>query len=593
MDETIKRKLTPTETITNSIPKIIEAFVMFYGESEREKITQKFNDFLVVGYIPPDTIKSNLRNINNVKSDVLKTELFSKITGIHEINDDLNNVIFDNYSLEYESLHPINKYIKYKNDISKTYLKKDVLLFIQKIYPNTTEENLDKLLEQEYFKKIDELVIEYKKIINQYKDHLNKYLSYYEYINKCDDLKKSLEKKYIKKLVEELRPLLNDDEYSNIQSMLHNDYYSTIQNISPKTKNYFGYSLNNIPLIDCFSKENEEVLLNGADWKIRSIKKDRIQYFKNLGLDLGDDYYKYTEYPDIDKYIPSKDIVEKITTTIKQMHTEKMNEYFTSLPEYIENRTRIEKKELLDKEDGYDAKMYENVGTGITTNIKVENGEYILYPLLIFGINDDTQYFDHRLIHEFNHIYESYLINVLGNDYSAVSGWDVVTGKINNSLPKNVSLEEKQEKRDYELFNEIINELISQEISQIMTDMDIYVFNNKNDKKIKHGTSYERMTFLVYDFYETYKKEIIASRKNNNISIIFNAVGKENFEELNNLFHEFNEHFSVLSTYYEMLKNYKNSIETEETIIFKRILEKEENILQKMREYNMKNVNKI
>lgn len=166
-------------------------------------------------------------------------------------------------------------------------------------------------------------------------------------------------------------------------------------------------------------------------------------------------------------------------------------------------------------------------------------------------------------------------------------GWDILSGTISNQSQETVSLDERTEKRNYELFNEIINELIAQEISTIISDAGIYIFNTKEDKKITGGTSYENTRFLVKNFYETYKKEILESRKYGNLEIIYNAVGKENFEELNQLFYEYNEHFNIGLGMLKVYEDLENNVETELTKKFKDLVARRNNILAKMEEHNM------
>jgi len=156
---------------------------------------------------------------------------------------------------------------------------------------------------------------------------------------------------------------------------------------------------------------------------------------------------------------------------------------------------------------------------------------------------------------------------------------------INSQSQKIVFLEEDKEKRKYELFNEIINELISQEITGVLFKLDGYVFNNSDNALISGGTGYEDTVFLVKQFYQRYKKEIIESRKNGNIELLFNAVGKENFEALNELFGIFNEHFSGYG-FNSLIENLSNGIENEQTQLFQKIKNRRDKILIAMEEYN-------
>ena len=161
-----------------------------------------------------------------------------------------------------------------------------------------------------------------------------------------------------------------------------------------------------------------------------------------------------------------------------------MNEYYTSLEEYKINSERIEKEGLLDKEHGYNANAYERNRTFISSNIKNSESGKIMYPMLCISMGGLSEYIDHALIHELNHVYELTLQKIEGNKYYAKSGWDQVDGEYDTDAPDIVSLEDRKTKREYELFNEIINELISQEITEILFTSNGYIFNTQANAKI-------------------------------------------------------------------------------------------------------------
>lgn len=588
MTESTYRKLNPTETIINSLPAIIEAFVTFYGEDERERITSKLTNMLVIGYASPSDMLSTIRNSNTAKSNVLINEFLDKITDKEEDRDKLSKLFFGNYQFDFPSLQPINKYMNYINgNNTSDYRKKDVVEFLQQINPETTVDNLDELIKSGKFKSIDIIIPVYEEILEKYKKYLTEMEPYTNYVNKCNELKSNLEKKYTKKLIERLKDLFTEEEYSQIQDKFNDKYLVSIRDINGKTKNYISYSLEGTSLIEAFSNENDEILINGQPWRKDSIKRDRIQYFKNLGLDLGDDYEVYENNPKAKELTPSKETIERVINETKNMYTEMINEFYTSLPEHQKNRSRIEEQNLLDKEDCYDANAYERRITAITTNLKLIDGQYVEYPILFLYIGLMEEYYDKDLIHELNHIYELHLQSIKGNSYQMTCGWDIVGGQINNQRPEQVQLEENREKRNYELFNEIINEIIAQEISEILSQSGVYIFNTKENKKIKGGTSYERTMFLVKNFYETYKKEIIESRKTGDVSVLFDVIGKENFEDLNQLFHEYIENFNEFSIY-QTYRDLESGKETEKTRKLKELALRRDTILSKMEEHSHK-----
>lgn len=585
MNEQISKKLNPTETIIKSLPAIIEAFVTFYGESERERITNKFQNMLIIGYSKTSNKKILINQSNKEMSAILIDKFLDKLTEDKDEREKLKKLFFDEYEFYNATMHPINKYMAYKDGTNQSdYNRRSVVDFLKKINRETTEENLDTLIKTGAFKNIDIFLPLYRQTLEEYQKYKEEIKLYTEYINSSVSLESSLEKKYQRKFLEEIKDLFTEEEYKEIEEKLADKYLSAIRTINAKTRNFLGYGINSTSLIDSFSQECDEVLLNGNSWRQSSIKNDRIEYYKNLGLDLGNDYESYINHPKAIELRPSQELIERIKRIKERLHLEKLNEYYSSLPEYKKNRERIDSLGLLDKDDGYDPSAYEYEGTAITTNLKKTEEGYIEFPLLLFYMGNMQEYYDSALIHELNHAYELCIQNVSENKYEMTCGWDILTGKINN----NRSLEGthgEREKRDYELLNEIINELIAQEISEILSQNDIYIFNTKEDKKIKGGTGYEKTLFLVRDFYENYKREIIESRKSGDMSKLFAAIGKENFESLNQLFHEFNDHFSGFKIY-KVYEDIQKGIETEQIKIFKELITKRNKILKQMEEHN-------
>jgi len=588
MNETVRRKLNGTETILEFIPAYIEAFVSFYGEEERENITRKFNNMLVVGYSNPNDLSYIIRKSNKSKSEELINEFLNKFLQEKEEQEKFKKIFFKDNTFEYTSLMPIQNYIEYKKNIGEyqsLYIKKDVVEFLRHLNPETTVDNLDELISSGIFKNIDTIIPIYNQMLDEYKKYELEMKSYSDYVEGCNNLEASLNKKYKKLLIHELKDLFTEKEYQTILEKMNSKYFYSVHDVNGKTKNYTAYSLNGTTLAEAFSKKNEELLHSGKDYQKKSIIRDRIEYFKNLGIDLGDDYQAYLDDSRIRDLIPSYELIERIKNVHKELYTKMMDEYYKSILEYQKNRDRINQLDLLDKEDGYDANLYDNRRTCVCPNIKLQNGVYGEYPLFFINIGFMEEMLDHAIVHELNHVYELSLQELDNNECTFICGWDILKGNISSKSSDVVSLEKREEKREYELFNEIINELIAQEISEIMSQSEQYIFNTKEDKKIKGGTSYESTKILVSQFYDTYKKEIIDSRKNGNIEVIFNAVGKENFEELNKLFYEYQEYFNIGLGMLQVYEDLQNNVETELTKKFKDLVEKRNDILIKMEEY--------
>ena len=115
-----------------------------------------------------------------------------------------------------------------------------------------------------------------------------------------------------------------------------------------------------------------------------------------------------------------------------------------------------------------------------------------------------------------------------------------------------------------------------------MRKNNISILDKKNTSKIKNLTSYEDYLFLVKEFYNEFKEDIIKSRNNGNINEIFNAVGKENFDELNSLIEIYYENFGGLKLL-SLINSLKNKEDNQMTQIYYDLLNRKEHILEKMR----------
>ena len=590
MNEITHNKLNSTEAITKNLPKIIEAFVTFYGESERENIENKFKNMLVIGYCKPEKIMNIIYSDQKQKSLELIDTFFDKLNIPEEERIKAKAIYFANNELEYPNIHPINQYIRYLNGERNEYNKKQAVKFISNIYPQVTIDNIDTLISSGELTEFTKIIELYNDMLKKYEETKSQYQIYREYVEKSQKLKDYLEKKYTKILVDEFKYLFTEEELKQIEDKLNSKYSSSIKFTNKKTECYFGSSLASPTLIDAFSEESEEILKGNSQWRKNSIINDRITYFKNNGINLGESYEIYLNNSDILKLLPElTKIAEKIIKKRNELNVIMLNEYYQSLEEYKHNISRIEQAGLLDKDHSYNANAYEINSTFVGTNIKEIDEEYIMYPILCLSIGGSPEYLDHTLIHELNHVYELTLQKIEGNTYYGTCGWDLVGGEIYNEQQEVTQLGERKEKRNYELFNEIINELISQEITQILFDADGYIFNTSEDAKIKGGTSYERNLFLVKDFYTAYKQEIIESRRNGDMTKLYETVGKDNFKSLNELFHIFNKSFPGFS-FYKLIESINKVEETEQTKIFFDIVNKRNKILSSMKEYNQKRV---
>lgn len=590
MIDILKKRLNSTEVLENSIPLFIEAFVRYYGEEERENITNKFSNMLIIGYQQPQSVSNFLYEIYNQKSRELIDSILDKAQVDEDKREFFRSTLFNNTSFVYETIQPIYDYVNYINgNRVSSWDKSKVVTLLAKFYPDVTVDNLDEKIQRREFSLLDNIIPFYKEAVLEFREFKMGFKPYSDYVDKCESLKSELEKKYMLKCIYELKPVFLSRDFEAIEAIITSDSFSLFNN--PIIKNYVGSSIISTPLIESFSSEHDELLLNGDEWRKDSVRRDRISFYKNLGLNLGDDYSSYENDPRAMELTPSKEVVNFVLEVKKQIYTEKMNEYYNNIPEHVKNSERMKACGLVSTHELCSPKDYTNQQTYISPRFSQKDGQYLLYPVLCLYSGSNTGELDHNIIHELNHIYELSLLSLNGNEYSAISGWDVVDGKVIEDDKQNVvSLEKDEEKRGYELFNEIINELIAQDICQIMVDMGAYVLTSKETNKYTGTTSYEHTMFLVREFYNTYKSEIIQSRKNGDMSVLFSAVGKENFNALNSLFHDFYESFSGFKVY-KLFSDLNKGLVTENTTKYASLIERRDAILQSMNEVSKENKN--
>ena len=586
MIEYLKRKISPEITLRTYLPQITETFIEYYGEENRKIIEQKFQNILLICTQTPNGLKNKIFNLKKDYSQELIKSFFNKIN-LSYTEENINQIFGDNEpAFDYPNLLPIEKYKRIINDEDMPiYLKnsfiRDIKPLINLFYPNV--EDIETFIKTSDLTELDKIYAIYQDIINEYNIFKKEIQPYIDYLNECKKIKKDLKRKYTLELAEKFQNCFSDKE---IQDFKEKGY------LSSKMLLYLGYTLEIPSIIEAFSKESQKIIDDpkSISWQVTSILNDRINFFKEMGLDLGDEYQNYQNNHKCQKIIPSQDLIKDIRSFKEDLEMRMYNDYFTSIFEYKKTRNKIDSLDLYLKDDGYNAGTFLYAGTYVTPNVKKENNSYIPFSLVNINFDNIDDFMDKRIIHELNHVYELELINVsnAGADYTC--GWESFH---ESATPESdlYPLYEDTKKREYELFSEIINEIIAQEITEKLHEKGIYIFCDSNSAKIKGGTGYENTRFLVQTFYETFKKEILASRRGN-MNYLFEACGEENFNKLNELFHIFKDKWLGFNSVklYEDLKNKENN---ENTKTFYEIIDKRDEILTSMLEHKKTNNKKI
>lgn len=141
--------------------------------------------------------------------------------------------------------------------------------------------------------------------------------------------------------------------------------------------------------------------------------------------------------------------------------------------------------------------------------------------------------------------------------------------------------------RDIDTQKMIINELLAQSVSKVMVENNIGVFTSPDKAKYMGGTSYENYRFLVQDFFEEYYETIIICRKKGDMTSLFQKVGQENFDKLNDLINLFNQRFPSVSFLSVRISLYEKK-DNEDTRDYYKFVDERNEILESMREYSRK-----
>ena len=642
MVEQYMKLLSAEEVLQNNISKLIDIFCLYYGEDSRSFIEEKFSDFLFIPYQTPDNLNALLNQIDKEKSqelflDVLqdqsilsKDDLFRSYTfrnastfpiavyqtfyEAYQMGEDMRYVsflergyqLFHRYfpSISYEAFYDMicdgklsmevesrcsdflkEKFLYYfdKSHCEKEYLKlyTQAEPLMKKVDSSVNIHNFEEKLQNHDFDILVNSVERFASALKNFHDFDKELAQYRQYLEDAEEIQKDLSDKFMREFCAQFRDMVPSSCQAKFQDFIDGkcNFFSLPSSMHMVFVS-FPHSTS-ISVLASFSKKSEALLKENANRT--DIKYDRIRYFKMFGFDFGNNYEEYVNHPEIQKIWPSYDFVDQfIETREKYLHAY-LKEYFCKLPKNQEIHKKIDALALLDKDDGFSERLYKRGGGCCATNLINTTHGIEAFSLLFLEIKSSFQNLDHPLIHELNHLLETSLLFIQNGEYKMISGWDYVGGKIgvNSDDEDFISASNK---RDYELLNEAINELISQEICFLMEKNDLFVFSSKNSFSYQRETSYDNLFFLVQDFFQEFKEEILKSRRNANIDIIFQAVGKENFEQLALLCTSFYKRFPG-SKINSLLSSLSNGIMDEDTQFYLECIEKRDTILQSMREH--------
>jgi len=539
------RYLGSSEVITDKLTQITEAFVTFYGEDKRSEIEERFKNTLIIRFM---SVKSLRQNVRLFKESPLK-ELY----GISEEENLGFNIEF--------LLSFLRKKDKRSYEWVPFWVKK--MLFGNADF--SFEEIISKLENGEY-PKVQELLEKYESIAPIVD-------SFEKLIDMEDKKRTKIMEKYYHILLQEFSYLIPEEEKKSYEIT---GFPESIM------KGYFGWSI--IDNGHCFDDKHEEILhnANAKKYDKESIIDDRLWFLKELGYEFAT-YEEALNDSKCSEVIKNLRVVcEKIARRKSQLYPEQLIEITHFLDDYEKCSKLISNCQYVDKKSSLGPILYESFGVSCCEPKYIFDGKnYILSPLVL--INGGTLEPDYTIIHELNHAFEYHTIDINEDGYSVISGWDTESVKFKPDLKCEYGpLQYMGITRKYELLSEYVNERIAQEITEIMHEQGNYILKKT---KLSEPASYMKVEFLLEDFYQQFKDIIIASRSNGNITYLYDKIGKDNFEALNDLTNEVYNRYGLDRGITSALDDYNENKPTMDTQIIKDILMRRDAILAKMEEH--------
>jgi hypothetical protein len=599
-------------------PKILDSFVKVYGEKNRDVIKERMNYIYVNTYITKESFNSYNNSRSTKKQDELTLMFLEQIgeklsdeekskvlrEGSYNLTENYKKIMEAsfNYSKFSEgSYTPISSFGKEideneDNEWRNKSILRDRCKVLNGLGLEITPENYNEIVGLESSKEILEKVDFMLKASNNCNLEYDKYKASVkadlDYIEGCSKLEETIKQEETIQLYKQLSPFLNEVDQKNITDAINlgdkTDLYR-FKSIADKDGIYLdSLSMYGVGLVEYFSKECGETLNStekNKSYDISNIKNKRIKYFKNMGINLGDEYENYTQDEKAKQLVPNNELVEKVKE-IRLEHIEKLStRVLENTGTFTQNLNDIKKLDLL-VSDSFDKDFVANNVICISPNLVNNNNQIEMKNIVHIPVfNMLPEYRDVMFIHEIGHAVEASFSKEDDVNVTFKTGFESFDDKIidKNVVSTTQEKDDDNEKRKYELFSESIHQKIAMEITRDLHEKGEYIFNTPEDAKIAGGTSYEHYNVIVNEFYDKFKNDILDSRLEVNLDLLMKKVGKENFERFNESITEYSK-----LPYYSLMSDYCNKKDTELTQKAIGIIKGSRQTLKNMEDYSNK-----
>lgn len=549
MDELISPKID-TEKLKDNLLKY---FVKVYGEKHREYIKNKLNNCLeIILYNSVDEVERYIRT----KQDRMRLELtveFLRENGIEISNEMEDKIIKDQNSsllddipetkdmtkLYFESnRYGNNEFCGFRlcfmnpNVSNSAWLNTNRQRFLKELGAKIgPDEDIDAFLQSENGKQYKDLIERQKQIIinldKKYQLFTDEYEDIYKSIDRFNGIKKQINSKYAIRFLSDITSFLTDKDIQKIAEYNSKGDFHGFNRFfyDLDCYNTIFKSLQYGSLIEAFSTENNLILdsLEASQFMKDNIINDRLEYFKNMGL--NDDNKSYDELINTLNLgvIPSAERVDKLIECRLKYKEMANDDYFRLASNYDDIEKQFNDMNLAYESDLTPSHLASGCQYTVP-NVRKDNLD-VVGVVYYSPLKTLEGYADVQFIHEINHVLELNLIEIKNNKPLYKTGFCLY--------------DNDNELSNRELLSETINQDIAMSVTKLMHEDGFYIFDDARYAKIKGSTEYEHNNVIVGDFYNNYRQEIIDSRVSVNLSSLTDVVGEDNFESLNNTVNEF------------------------------------------------------
>lgn len=491
--------------INGKLDDIINYFVEFYGEKYRQRITERINNttFLFFGEIDENTKISTLSDLTNFYSFRLEgiRENFFKELGCKE-NSYIKSLNMDSFQLFTNSVNNIaqNKLSEISKENADNLFKfLDILGIIE--YNGGALENL--LVTLKEFKSLladNEWRAEFIAKFNKAKSlWMLKYQREYLSVG----LEKSKNENVIKAIEKSGQEI--NEYYKNQINEFFAGVIARVKSVSLEDVKQ-DKDINNYidTFIDIIEKREEFI----TDYD----KKDRIDLFKFMGIDHGDDYDAYMNDTFLIKLLKSPEILDKYY----ELSDTQLNNQ-AAYCAYLDEAYKDLKNSGVPLSDNLARSMFRTfVGRdnnlGWATTIKYSGSSI---PKFVCACKNYLKLDTPTFIHEVNHILESDYIFHCGEFVGYKSG---ISYTLTNG-----------QRADNDVLNEVINDYITYQTYDVFKRHNYEVGSREPIE-----SEYSKMFIILGEFLENNLELIKRCRMSESPNLFAQIIGLNNYNMLNN-----------------------------------------------------------